>query len=374
VGPTPPPRSGADEVISSITVSPRCAPFASRSFLRRVAGLAAVGLAVGASALVAAPGVAEAYPTSVVFAPTAESLAFGSFATGLYSGVVLSPDPVFGSAWSGLELGVVPTIDIATTPAGKISFAGAEIGFDLFGPDELGRGRLVFNVKLQLLKETRYLPAIAAGFFQLSPDKNGGASLGFFNLSKSFSAGDTELGQLTFGMMRSFADAGVVAPRCFVSGARACLFRGSSPFVDENGAFLVGYLSPWFGSVGFSIDHLGGTSAVSSTNFLLTYRLWEDHVGGVGVAGIGAFLSNDRRDVPEGPGALDGVFATFYVTSSLTALFGWDPTKEWTRDPRKPRTRRGRRDIEDILEAPPVVPPGPTPPPEPPSEAEVNME
>lgn len=328
-------------------------------------GLAAASLAAVAFALASAPGTADAYPTSVVFAPTGESLPFGSFATGFYAGLVASPQLSFGSSWTGIDVGVIPTIDIASTPAGKISFAGGEIGFDVFGPDESGRGRLVFNVKLQLLREATYWPAVSVGFFQLSPDANGAASLGYFALSKSFSIGDTELGQLTFGMMRSFADRNYIAPQCYVSGARSCLFLGSPPFVDDNGAFIAGYLSPWFGPIGFSIDHLGGTSAVSSTNLLVNVRLWEDQAGGVGVAGIGGFLSNDRRESPPGPGAPDGVFVTFFVTSSLTGLFGWDPTKEWTRDPRKPRSRRGRREIEDLLDAPALTPATPTTPLEP---------
>jgi hypothetical protein len=330
---------------------------------RAVWRLTALGPALAAAALVSAPGVASAYPTSIVFAPTGDALAFGSFTTGIYVGGVLSPATTFGSAWGGLNVGVVPSVDIVTTPVGKLSFAGAELGIDIFGPDEVGTARPVFNLKIQLLKEAKYWPTLAVGFFQLSPDTNHGASLGYFALSKTFAVGELELGQLTLGMMRSFADRGRIAPQCFVSGASACLFRGSAPFEDDNGALLAGYLSPWIGPIAFSIDHVGGTSAVSSTNLLVNVRLWQDDANGFAAIGVGGFFATDRRDPPDGPGAQDGMFVNLFFSSSLTGLFGWDPLEEWSRDPRKHRSRRSRRDVEDPLLAPDIEPPKPRPTP-----------
>lgn len=306
---------------------------------------------------------ASAYPSSVIYAPSGEALPFGSFALGAYAGLGLSPDVAFGSGWGGLNIGVVPSIDIANTPAGKIAFAGAEIGFDVFGPDEVGEPRFVLNAKVQLLKDSAFIPAIAIGFFQISPDPGRSAMLGYFSLSKSITIRDIEFGQVTFGMMRSFAGSSLIAPQCFVSGAPACLFRGAAPFEDQNGAFLAGYLSPWFGPVGFSIDHVGGTSAVSSTNLAVNFRFWQDDTGGFAFVGLGGFISNDRRDSPPGPGATDGVFIQAALISSLAGLFGWDPTSEWSKDPRKPRSRRGRRDVEDPFEAPELKPPEGTPDP-----------
>lgn len=326
-------------------------------------GATHAGVLTCALALGLAPGEARAYPTSVVYAPSGEALPFGSFSIGGFASVGLSPSPVhFGSGWGGFDVGVIPSIDIARTPAGTFAFAGAEIGFDAFGPDTDGNPTGVFNVKLQVLKEAKYWPAISIGIFQLSPDAKRSPFLGYFSISKSFAIGDTELGQLTFGMMKSFADDTRIAPQCFVSGAKACLFRGSEPFLDGNGAFLAGYLSPWIGPVGFGIDYVGGTSSVSSTNVALNFRLWQDGSGGFLAAGIGGYFSNDRRKVPAGPGADDGMFLQVTLVTSLAGLFGWDPTKEWS-STKKGKGRRVRAEEEDPLEAPPITAPVPTAPP-----------
>jgi len=322
----------------------------------RHAGIIACALGIGL-----ASGEARAYPTSVVYAPSGEALPFGSFSVGTFASLGLSPEPVhFGVAWGGFDVGVIPSIDIARTTVGTIAFAGAEIGFDGFGPDADGAPTGVFNVKLQLLKDAKYWPAIAIGMFQISPNAKRSPLLGYFALSKSFSVGDIDLGQLTFGMMKSFADETRIAPQCFVSGAPSCLFRGSEPFLDGNGAFLAGYLSPWIGPVGFGIDYVGGTSAVSSANVAVNFRLWQDGSGGFLAAGIGGYLSNDRRKVPAGPGADDGLFVQITLVTSLTGLFGWDPTKEWSGTNKKKRGRGVRAEPEDLLEAPPITAPVPT--------------
>lgn len=312
--------------------------------------------AAGACALAIASGAldARAYPTSVVYAPNGEALPFGSFSVGAYAGVGLAPLPVhFGSGWGGFDVGVAPSFDIAKTSAGTIAFAGAEIGFDVFGPDADGNPTGVFNAKIQLLKEDTYWPSISVGIFQLSPEVKRGAMLGYFTLSKNLSVRDVELGQLTFGMMTSFADGARVAPQCFVSGATSCVFRGSEPFLDGNGAFLAGYLSPWIGPVGFAVDFVGGTSAVSSTNAAMNFRIWQDGSGGFLAAGVGGFFANDRRLAPAGPGAEDGIFLQVTLVSSLKGLFGWDPMAALSGG-------RGRAKPEDPLDAPPITAPTPT--------------
>ncbi len=314
-----------------------------------------ISLAIGLSSTNA-----NAYPTSIVFAPNGEALAFGGFTIGAYSGFALSPQPVhFSSALGGIDVGVLPSVDIVTTPAGTIAFAGAELGFDVLGPDADGKVNPVFNAKIQLLKEATYWPAISVGFFQISSDPKRGARLGYFSISKSFTIRGTGVGQLTFGMMQSFADGPLIAPQCFVSGARSCLFRGSEPFLDGNGAFLAGYLSPWIGPVAFAVDYVGGTSAVSSTNVAVSFRLWQDGSGGFLAAGLGGFFSNDRREAPPGPGAEDGMFVSVTLATSLAGLFGWDPTKEWS-GTKKGRGRSVRGQPEDPFEAPPLTPPTPT--------------
>ncbi len=334
----------------------------AQRFRRRAIGVCgvAIAIAVGLSS-----ENANAYPTSIVFAPNGEALAFGGFTIGAYAGFGLSPQPVhFSSALGGLDVGVLPSVDIVTTPAGTIAFAGAELGFDVLGPDAEGNVNPVFNAKIQLLKEATYWPAISVGFFQISSDPKRGARLGYFSISKSFTIRGTGVGQLTFGMMQSFADGPLIAPQCFVSGARACLFRGSEPFLDGNGAFLAGYLSPWIGPVAFAVDYVGGTSAVSSTNVAVSFRLWQDGSGGYLAAGLGGFFSNDRRAAPPGPGTEDGMFVSATLATSLAGLFGWDPTKEWG-GAKKGRGRGGRGQPEDPFEAPPLTPPTPTTVPDP---------
>lgn len=333
---------------------------------RRAEGRVAAGLVAAACASAAclwSPG-AGAYPTSIVFAPTGEAMPFGGISAAAYAGVTLAAGPVrFGSAWGGLDVGVLPSFDVAPTPAGPLAFGGAEVGFDVYGPDADGNPTFVVNAKLQLLKEATYWPAIAVGVFQVSPDAERGALLGYFALSKSVAIGGVDLGQLTFGMLWSYADDARIAPGCLTSSARWCVFRGSGPFVDENGGFLAGWVSPWLGPISFAIDHVGGSSPVSSTNAAVNFRFWEDATGGYVGAGVGGFFSNDRRGTASTPGIEDGLFAQVVFVSSLAGLFGWDPTLDWSHDPSKPRSRRGGKHHEDPFEAPPLVVPQPTPTP-----------
>lgn len=334
----------------------------SRRSIRRAAKPLASGLVAAACGLAAClwSGGAAAYPTSVVFAPSGEAMPFGGFVLGSYAGVAVAPEPVrFSSGWGGLNVGVLPSFDVVPTSAGAVAFGGGEVGFDVYGPDLDGNATFVFNAKLQILEEAKYWPAISLGVFQVSPDAERGAMLGYFALSKSFSVRDVDLGQLTFGMMWSFAAGGRVAPQCFVSGARWCVFRGAGPFEDENGAFIAGYVSPWLGPLSVALEHVGGTSAVSSTNAAVNFRFWEDRAGGYAGGGVGAFFSNDRRPSPAGPGVEDGLFVTLFLTSSLAGLTGWDPTGDWLRDAPKPPPRPR----EDPFDAPPLVPPQPTPTP-----------
>ncbi len=272
---------------------------------------------------------AEAYPTSVVFAPSAETLDFGAFLTFFALNFRHNPQPVdVASLWGGLNVGVLPSVKLGDSPAGAIEIGGVEAGFDVGGPADDGRAALVFNFKAQLLRETLYLPAIAAGVFQVAADSRQGAALGYFALTKQLLIREVNLGQLTFGMMTSFANGGFVAPQCQISGAPYCLFRGSAPFEDRNAAFLAGYQSPAFGPMILAIDHVGGTSSVSSTNIMLGATLVPDIL----FTGAGVYFANDRRDVPEGPTIVDGFFLVVAFGHSLPRLFSQENgTKEPSR-------------------------------------------
>lgn len=316
-------------------------------------------LAIGAigGLLLIIPRPAAAYPTAIVFSPSGEALTFGNFGFGTIGAINMSPlPPAFGSGWLGFTAGVVPSIDIHKTPVGMLGLGGAEVGFDLV-VDATGTPIFNFNAKIQILQEAKYWPATSIGIFELSPDSQRNLALGYIVASKALKLGDTYIGQFTLGLMRSFGDPPLVTPGCLKSGAPRCLFRGSSPFEDENGALLAGYFSPWFGPFGFGIDYVGGTSDVSSANFSLNLRLWNDDHGGFAVLGAGGYLGNDRRPSPPGPGAFDGLFLNFTFAASLTKILGSDPTKEWLRPPLQ--KGRGVRP-EDPFDAPPLETPQPT--------------
>lgn len=299
---------------------------------------------------------AEAYPTSVVFAPSGEALPFLGFTAGMFGAFGLGPAPAhLSSFWGGAGIGALPSFDFSKTPSGPVSFAGGEIGFDVYGPGPSGGAVLVLNAKLQILAEGPYWPTLAVGMFQISPDPKTGQDLGYFTLSKSFAFRGSDLGQLTFGMMRSFASDALVAPRCLepIAGTSTCVFRGSDPFLDRNGAFLAGYLSPSIGPVSFAVDFVGGSSPVSSTNIAAYFRLWNGGSRGNLTAGLVGYFTNDRRASPPGPGVEDGLLVSLTFASSITALTGWDPVKDWG-------TTKKRLPHEDPFEAPPLTPPTPT--------------
>lgn len=279
-----------------------------------------------------------------MFAPSGEALDFGSFSGTFYFGARHTPAPVaLSGVWGGLELGVLPSLKLADSAAGAIEIGGVEAGVDAFGPADDGNASVAFNFKMQLLKETTYLPAVSVGLFQVTPDLAQGAMLGFFALSKTPVIGDVDLGQFTFGMMTSFASTPYLVPQCFSAGAPYCLFRGSEPFEDGNVAFIAGYQSPHLGPMGLSVDYVGGTSVVSSVNVMVSAT-----VADMLVAGAGLFFSNDRRGEPAGPAIVDGFFVAAAFTHSLPALLGLDGKGE--------KEPSGGQDGPPPKEAAPVAP------------------
>jgi hypothetical protein len=293
----------------------------------------ALSLAGSLALSLCAPRSASAYPTSVVAVPNAEVVTFADVSTAFSAYFRFAPQPVdFSAGWVGIDFGVAPSLKLAKSPAGDIEIGGIEAGFDLFGPDENGRAAFELNFKAQLLHETDYLPGIAVGMFQISPDARSSALLGYFVLSKAFSVREINLGQVTLGMMSSFAGRGLVAPGCNSPGGKACLFRGAAPFEDKNAALLLGYRAPWFGPVTIGIDHLGGTSAVSSTNAAVIVRIVPEVFYLTG----GVYFGNDRRASPPGPGSVDGFFVTASLYGTLLRLVNaMTPAKKPAEPPAK---------------------------------------
>lgn len=309
-------------------------------------------------------GDAGAYPTSVVFAPNAEVLPLGGVTGGFYVGFQYTPSPIaMSSSWGGIQGGISPSFTYAKTQLGELGFGGVELGVDGYGPDFDGSPTVVLNLKVQPFRETDYLPGLAIGVFQLSPDLSRGALLGFLALSKSFAVRTTSLGQLTFGAGLSFADRGAVSPGCLAPGG-TCLFRGSAPFEDESGFLFAGYRSPWIGPVGLSVDYVGGTSAVSSINVALNLRLLSGIGPDIGEAfmGAGLWFSSDRRDGVSPGGVPDGFFLQMAVVSSVQHMLGLDRKKD-PDPPARPETPKDppKDPPPDAVSAPQPAPCPPCP-------------
>jgi hypothetical protein len=255
-------------------------------------------------ALVAAgtvSSVARAYPTAVIFAPTGEAKGLGETIAYAYTSVMLSPElsGQTGASWTGFNLGVLPKV-----PYGKsgVSFGGLELGVDAIFANG-GKGKTVFNGKLQLVTETTFTPHVAVGFAEwASFQPSLSLSMGYVTLTKTLRFGEHNFGAITAGMEYNFTD----DPK---------VYRGSWPFRDEKYGLLLGYQSPDFGPISVGVDHVAGYSEVGATYFALNLQV----VPG-GIITLGAFLQNNRRD-DERP-LYDGAFTFFTVIFNALDLVG----------------------------------------------------
>ncbi len=266
-------------------------------------------------------GPAAAYPTSVIFAPTGDVREFGSVNTFAFAGAnARATDATsgekgvaFSSAWVGVGFGIAPSLAYTKT----LRFGGVEVGANVLAPDLRGTSELlpIFDAKFGLLAEGDYHPAVAVGLIGLAPRPKQMLNFGYLSLSKSLQIDGTSYGQLTLGIGRAFVPSSQMHPGCATSGD-PCAFRGSAPFQDANASLLAGYLTPSFGPVSFAIDHVGGTSALSSTNLAVNLQV----VTG-GYFSLGAWFSNDRRDEVTGGTPADGMFASVSISGSLKDMF-----------------------------------------------------
>jgi len=229
-----------------------------------------------------APSRAEAYPSSVVFVPTAESrrlLQVGGFGYGVLPFGPSIAKPRVG-AWFGLQAGIVPSFD-----AGGVELGGLEAGLDFIvrGSSTI---KPVLNAKLSLVRQYGWFPSIAVGFMGFAPAQlSESTNFGYAVLSESIVVGrsKTRLGQLSLGMAYSFA------PKVGLDASAA--FHGTWPFhVNDRMAPLLGYRSPTWGSFAFGIESFGGygeTSAATAGIFLTPVE-WLSF-------SIGATFTNDRK-------------------------------------------------------------------------------
>jgi len=204
--------------------------------------------------------VAQAYPSAVVFAPTAESRPLGKVGAFAYGATTVSPTPrKFSVApWFSVQGGVMPSIALGN----GIETGGAELGFDVLGPGD-GTYKPVLNGKLSLLKQVGWVPSIGVGFMQFAPTQMGsGLNMGYVSLTEAVVVGSkskpTNLGSFTIGWGRSFMQA--------PSDPAAPLYHGTFPFsFDSRNMPILGYTSPSFLSGMFSIglEHISGYSEMS---------------------------------------------------------------------------------------------------------------
>ena len=107
---------------------------------------------------------AHAYPTAVVFAPTAESRDLAQVGGFLYVAAdFATPGTVSFGKGGGVEIGVLPTLKL-----GKVELGGAEVGIDAlsFGDQTL---KPVLNGKLTLIKQLGWVPSVGVGVMQVAP-------------------------------------------------------------------------------------------------------------------------------------------------------------------------------------------------------------
>lgn len=250
------------------------------------------------SIVVAWSSEALAYPTSVVFAPTAESKDLGGIGGFAYGAAPVSPAPSSFTVapWFALQAGILPKAKLGS----GYTFGGAELGLDAFGPGD-GTYKPVLNGKLSLYKQAGWVPSVGVGFMQFAPgalDKS--LNLGYVALTEAVTVGknDFSIGTFTLGYAHSFAQR-------TAAGAEP-IFHGTPPFsFGARGGLVLGYTSPSIGPVSFAVDHVGGYSEVSTTNLAV-------FVNPVSWAYIGAgyAFANDRS-------------ATYRVDSAF-AMVGFD--------------------------------------------------
>lgn len=255
---------------------------------------------------------AEAYPTAVIFAPTGEAKPAGDVGALIYTYMLFAPAVGGGQAWFGADVGVLPRIPLGDS---GLSFGGLEIGFDAINTDLIGTAdafvKPVFNLKLQLLAEYKWVPHIAVGMMQVDPFRTdpGNRSMNMFygSLTKTIEVSGTSYGRVTLGLagMAHKAD-----PTLFYATAP---FKKGAPF-----ALLGGYESPAFGPVSLAVDYIGGVSEVSSTNVVVNLTPFDGATWG-----IGGLFGNDYKKA----NWYGGMFTYLYINWNVFKVFGSKPSE-----------------------------------------------
>lgn len=237
----------------------------------RPAKLLALALAASLSA-----GTANAYPNSVIFAPTGEAKAQGEAAAFTYV-AYFGDSPL---TWAGLNVGLLPRVAYGDS---GLEFGGLELGLDLIGMAGLTPAKKpVMNGKAQVLVENGPLPSVAlglSGFAVGDPALSLNAT--YLSATKTLSWGGQALGRVTLGGGLALAQA-------------PGLFTATAPFSAPSQAFVLGgYESPAWGPATLAVDHIGGISELGATTLGLNLL-----VNPGTTLGLGYTLGNDRSAVP----------------------------------------------------------------------------
>lgn len=248
--------------------------------------------------LAAAPAAARAYPTSIVFAPNADTRPLGVISAFMYGGLIVVQEGVDGptlSPWGGVQTGLVPRAPVPAEglAASVLAFGGLELGVDVFqATDAQGRAfvKPLLNVKLAPLAPRGDVPGLAIGFMGWSPGFAARSNDLLYGVATWAPRQGAVIGRLTLGLGG------------LLNGDRT-VSRGTFPFSAESGLCpILGWESPAWGPLSLAIDHLGGVSDVGSTNFALVAA----PVPNV-VLMLGWTMGNDRKLPFDGPFALMNV-------------------------------------------------------------------
>ena len=251
-----------------------------------------------------------AYPTPVVFAPTADAAGLGDVSIFVYTSVSLRPSVGAGATWFGIQFGVLPRIPYGRS---KVAFGGLELGIDGISVDLAGTPaafiKPILNAKLQLVTETKWSPAFAVGAMNIAPSRpERSLNLVYGSLTKSFATPKRDFGRVTLGLGVVTAD---VPHPDDPYGTTFPLFYATPPFPRRSRLLLLlGYESPVWRRISFGVDHLGGVSELSSTNVAFHVTPIE----GV-IWSVGGYLGSDPRNF------YGGVFTYLVLNWNLVKTF-----------------------------------------------------
>jgi hypothetical protein len=254
---------------------------AARSALRLLLGIGALAVSM------AAAEDAQAYPSSVIFAPTGETRDLANVEVFGYTALSLAPEVSSGASWFGIQGGIFPGFKVGRVAGEDVRVGGMEVGVDainadLYGTDEQYLKPLA-NAKLGIVSATKYTPALAIGGMIAPFQRARSQNLMYTAATKEIEIGGHSFGTLTagFGLFWNKSTE---------------IYSGTAPFRKRDRAGLMGgYTSPSLGPFSVSVDYIGGTGEMNSTNAGVGFKA-NDFFS----VFLGAFFANNRDDRDDG--------------------------------------------------------------------------